>query len=95
MYHFQDHCLYDLLIRHKSGELSNLEIPVIISNHPDLKPVADMFGVEFRCLPIQEKGISERDGYWVIPIGYDAGFVSAGVIQQIEGNLGRVSSLSP
>ena len=63
MYHFQDHCLYDLLIRHKSGELSNLEIPVIISNHPDLKPVADMFGVEFRCLPIQEKGISER---WVL-----------------------------
>lgn len=52
----QDHCLYDLLIRYKSGEMSNLHVPVIISNHPDLKPVADMFGVEFRCLPIVEKG---------------------------------------
>lgn len=50
-----DHCLYDLLIRVKSGEL-RCKIPVIISNHPDLKPVADMFGVEFRCLPIATKG---------------------------------------
>lgn len=52
----QDHCLYDLLIRFKSGELPNCELPVIISNHPDLEPVAKMFGVEFRCLPIAEKG---------------------------------------
>ena len=42
-----DHCLYDLLIRFKSGEL-NCQIPVIISNHPDLAPIAAQFGVEFR-----------------------------------------------
>mmetsp|Transcript_8558 Transcript_8558/g.25959 ORF Transcript_8558/g.25959 Transcript_8558/m.25959 type:complete len:135 (-) Transcript_8558:2353-2757(-) len=52
----QDHCLYDILIRLKSNELSNCEIPVIISNHPDLESVAKMFGVPFRCLPIAEKG---------------------------------------
>lgn len=51
----QDHCLWDLLIRFKNGELSNCELPVIVSNHPDLKHVADMFGVPFRCLPIVDK----------------------------------------
>ncbi len=42
-----DHCLYDLLIRLKAGELS-CQIPVIISNHPDLAPIAQQFGVAFR-----------------------------------------------
>jgi formyltetrahydrofolate deformylase len=41
-----DHCLYDLLLRHRSGELA-CEIPLIISNHPDLAPVAKQFDVEF------------------------------------------------
>ncbi|GAX77452.1 hypothetical protein CEUSTIGMA_g4896.t1 [Chlamydomonas eustigma] len=52
----QDHCLYDLLIRFKSGEMPNLEIPVIISNHPDLEYIADKFDLEFKCLPITDKG---------------------------------------
>ena len=42
-----DHCLYDLLIRFKSGELS-CQIPVIISNHPNLAGIAEQFGVAFR-----------------------------------------------
>ena len=42
-----DHCLYDLLIRLKAGEL-NCQVPVIISNHPDLAPIAQQFGVAFR-----------------------------------------------
>ncbi|MBR9691087.1 formyltetrahydrofolate deformylase [Candidatus Woesearchaeota archaeon] len=41
-----DHCLYDLLIRHKSGEL-DVDIHVIISNHSNLKYVADFFGIDF------------------------------------------------
>ena len=44
-----DHCLYDLLIRLKAGELS-CQVPVIISNHPDLAPIAQQFGVAFRWL---------------------------------------------
>ena len=32
-----DHCLYDLLLRHRAGELA-CEIPLIVSNHPDLQP---------------------------------------------------------
>ena len=46
-----DHCLYDLLGRYNSGEL-NLEIPFIISNHNDLKPIADNFKIPFYYIPV-------------------------------------------
>lgn len=44
-----DHCLFDLLIRQRNGEL-HCDIPVVISNHPDLQHVAQMFGVEYEHL---------------------------------------------
>jgi formyltetrahydrofolate deformylase len=47
-----DHCLYDLLLRQRAGELC-CEIPLIVSNHPDLKPVADQFGIPFEVFPIR------------------------------------------
>ncbi|GIL43556.1 hypothetical protein Vafri_1256 [Volvox africanus] len=50
----QDHCLYDLLIRHRSGEL-RCHIPLIISNHPDLKHIADTFEVPFHHLPLSKE----------------------------------------
>lgn len=40
------HCLYDLLARYKAGEW-NVDIPCIISNHEDLRYVADMFGIPY------------------------------------------------
>jgi len=46
-----DHCLYDLLGRYNSGEL-NLEIPFIISNHLDLKSIADNFKIPFYHIPV-------------------------------------------
>jgi len=46
-----DHCLYDLLGRYNSGEL-NLEIPFIISNHNDLKHIADNFKIPFYHIPV-------------------------------------------
>lgn len=46
-----DHCLYDLLGRYHSGELP-LEIPFIISNHNDLKPIADRFNIPFYHIPV-------------------------------------------
>ena len=49
-----DHCLYDLLLRQRAGELST-EISMIISNHPDLDPVAKQFGVPFHHLPIAKE----------------------------------------
>ncbi|MFH1830297.1 MAG: formyltetrahydrofolate deformylase [Pseudomonadota bacterium] len=50
-----DHCLFDLLLRHKSGEL-NCDIPLIISNHNETKTIADMFGVDFCHIPVPKKG---------------------------------------
>ncbi|RLB41034.1 MAG: formyltetrahydrofolate deformylase [Deltaproteobacteria bacterium] len=49
-----DHCLYDLLLRQRAGELST-EISTIISNHPDLDHVAKQFGVPFHHLPITKE----------------------------------------
>ena len=45
------HCLYDLLSRCQSGEW-NVEVPLIVSNHPDLESVARRFGIPFHVLPI-------------------------------------------
>jgi len=57
----QPHCLYDLLARWRGGEWS-ADIPLIVSNHPDLEPVARQFGVEFRVFPItaENKASQER-----------------------------------
>ena len=46
-----DHCLYDLLLRRQSGELAT-DIPLIISNHPDLEAVARQFDIPFHHIPI-------------------------------------------
>jgi formyltetrahydrofolate deformylase len=48
------HCLYDLLLRQQEGEM-RCEIPVIISNHPALEPVADKFRIPFHCLPVSKE----------------------------------------
>jgi formyltetrahydrofolate deformylase len=47
------HCLVDLLARSRLGELA-IDIPVVISNHPDHAEVAAWFGVEFVHCPIAE-----------------------------------------
>ena len=46
-----EHCLYDLLIRQRLGELPG-EIVLVISNHPDNEPIAGQFGIPFRLFPI-------------------------------------------
>lgn len=47
------HCLYDLLARYKAGEW-NVEIPCIISNHEDLRYVADQFDIPYYVWPINK-----------------------------------------
>lgn len=46
-----DHCLWDLLLRHRAGEL-DCDIAAVVSNHPDLEPVAAQFGVPYHVFPI-------------------------------------------
>ena len=45
------HCLYDILSRYQAREW-NVEIPLIISNHPNLEPVAKGFGIDYYIFPI-------------------------------------------
>jgi formyltetrahydrofolate deformylase len=47
----QPHCMYDLLARWQTSELK-CDIPLIISNHPDLAPIARRFDVDYHCLPV-------------------------------------------
>lgn len=49
-----DHCLYDILGRYSAGEL-NLEIPLIISNHEDLRSVAERFEIPFEYVPFTKE----------------------------------------
>jgi formyltetrahydrofolate deformylase len=52
------HCLYDILSRVYAGEWE-VDIPLIISNHRDLEPIARQFGVPFYCLEKNEKNKAE------------------------------------
>ena len=47
------HCLYDLLARYRAGEW-NVEIPCIISNHEDLRYIADQFNIPYYVWSIQK-----------------------------------------
>lgn len=46
-----DHCLQDLLYRHRMGELM-MDVVAVVSNHPDLEPLARDRGIPFRHLPV-------------------------------------------
>ena len=48
-----DHCLVDLLYRHKSGELA-CEIPLIISNHSDNQPIADFYHIPYAVISVSK-----------------------------------------
>ena len=55
-----DHCLQDLLWRARAREL-DCEIPLVISNHEDLRELAEQFGAEFRFFPITKQTKSEQE----------------------------------
>jgi len=54
-----DHCLYDLLLRHRAGELA-CEIPLVVSNHRDLEPIAAQFSVSFHHFPIGKDKLEQE-----------------------------------
>ncbi len=62
-----DHCLNDLLYRYRTGQLP-IEIPAIISNHPDLKALADWHNIPYYHLPItaETKAQQEADVWKII-----------------------------
>jgi len=54
------HCLFDLLARYTAGEW-NVEIPLIISNHPDMADVARRFDIEYHMFPVTKDNKAELE----------------------------------
>jgi len=55
-----DHCLVDLLYRQHSGELA-CDIPLIISNHPDNKPIANFYKVPYQVISITKENKQQSE----------------------------------
>ena len=56
----QNHCLLDLLWRHQAGELA-AEIPLIMSNHETLRPIAEQFNIAFHHIPMTKATKPEQE----------------------------------
>ena len=56
----ESHCLYDLLVRHETGELQ-VDVPLIVSNHETLRRDAERFGIPFHHVPITADTKAERE----------------------------------
>ncbi|BDA70180.1 formyltetrahydrofolate deformylase [Calothrix sp. PCC 7716] len=56
----QDHCLLDLIWRQRASELA-AEIPLIISNHPDLEIIANQFGIDYHYVTINNENKLEQE----------------------------------
>lgn len=54
------HCIHDLLARWHAGEC-NADIPLIISNHPDLDPLAKMYGIDYHLIRINKENKAEQE----------------------------------
>ncbi|MBN2520663.1 MAG: formyltetrahydrofolate deformylase [Bacteroidales bacterium] len=54
------HCLFDILSRYQAGEWM-VEIPFIISNHEDLKPVAGRFDIPFYVFPVTKQNKADQE----------------------------------
>ncbi len=56
----QNHCLLDLLWRHQAKEFA-AEIPLIMSNHESLRPIAEQFGIDFHHVPMSRETKTEQE----------------------------------
>ncbi len=56
----QDHCLMELLLRWKAKEIQ-VDIPLVISNHPDLKEVVESYGIPYYHVPITKETKEEAE----------------------------------
>ena len=54
------HCIYDLLARYTAGEW-DVEIPLIISNHPDLEIIGKQFNIPFEVFPFTKENKAEQE----------------------------------
>ncbi len=55
-----DHCLNDLLYRYRTGALP-VEIPAVVSNHPDLQRVVEWHGIPYHHLPVTKETKAQQE----------------------------------
>jgi formyltetrahydrofolate deformylase len=92
------HCLNDLLFRWQSGQL-NIDIPAIVSNHPDFAELAASYGIPFHHLPLptgssaevkraqelQVEALIEREGIDLVVLARYMQILSPGFCQFLAG----------
>ncbi|KAI0478694.1 Formyltetrahydrofolate deformylase [Xylariaceae sp. FL0804] len=54
------HCLNDLLFRTKTNQLG-IEVPLVVSNHPDFRSLTESYGIEFHHLPVTKETKLEQE----------------------------------
>jgi formyltetrahydrofolate deformylase len=78
-----DHCLMDLLWRWDSGELE-AEIPLVVSNHPDLAARVEAYGIPFHHLPVTRETKAEQESQMLdLLVGYGVDLVVLARYMQI------------
>jgi formyltetrahydrofolate deformylase len=91
-----DHCLYDLLLRHRAGELA-CDIALVVSNHPDLRGTAEHYGIPFECFPVtkenkatqeaQESALLEREKIDLVVLARYMQILSGGFVERFPGRI--------
>ena len=67
----QEHCLYDLLVRYRAGELP-CDLAMIVSNHADAAPIAKHFAIPFHHMPVDKNNKPAQEGQ-VLDLLHQAG----------------------
>ena len=77
------HCLYDLLAHYEAGDW-NVEIPCVVSNHPDLESIVKKFNIPFEYFPItKENKDAQEDREMEMLASYGVDFVVLARYMQI------------
>ena len=77
-----DHCLYDLLLRGRYGELAG-DVAIVVSNHGDLEEVAGHFNVPFVHVPVDNAGKSAAEAR-ILGLMEAHGIESVGPTERVE-----------
>lgn len=77
------HCFHDILARYESGEW-DVDIPFILSNHEDMRPVAERLGIDYHCVAVTKENKREQEARQLQLLqDYDIDFVVLARYMQI------------
>jgi formyltetrahydrofolate deformylase len=77
-----DHCLFEVLYRIRSGDL-RVEVPFVLSNHPDLGDLVKSYGIPFYYVPVMPNGKRETELEMLRLIGDNTDFLVLARYMQI------------